>query len=63
MRVLLLGGAGYLGVELLYALAGKNSVEVITVLDNFRRAHHNVFLGVRKLKLVGRNFVLWRVIY
>lgn len=49
MRVLITGGAGYLGIELLYALVKSPNIDRVTVLDNLSRAHHNVFLGQRKL--------------
>ena len=37
MRVLITGGAGYIGTELTYKLAENTDVEKIIVLDNFER--------------------------
>ncbi|MBG9375405.1 SDR family oxidoreductase [Panacibacter sp. DH6] len=45
MRILITGGAGYIGTELVYALAKNNAIESITVYDNLSRGNFNLFLG------------------
>lgn len=45
MRILITGGAGYIGTELVYALANNNDIESITVYDNLSRGNYNLFLG------------------
>lgn len=45
MKVLVTGGAGYIGTELVQSLAARKEVESITVYDNLSRANFNVFLG------------------
>lgn len=47
MRVLVTGGAGYLGTELVGRLAQHPLVSVITVYDNLSRKNHNLFLTGR----------------
>lgn len=49
MKVLITGGAGYLGTELTYALASNINVTQVTVYDNMSRGNHNLFLGPRKM--------------
>ena len=51
MNVLITGGAGYLGTELVYALDSLPEVESITVYDNFSRTNYNLFIG--KTQLTG----------
>lgn len=45
MRILITGGAGYIGTELVYALAKNPAIESITVYDNLSRGNFNLFLG------------------
>ncbi len=45
MRVLVTGGAGYLGTALTARLARRPDIEHLTVLDNLSRNNHNLFLG------------------
>ncbi|CAN5211017.1 SDR family NAD(P)-dependent oxidoreductase [soil metagenome] len=45
MRILITGGAGYIGTELVYALANNTAIENITVFDNLSRGNYNLFLG------------------
>jgi UDP-glucose 4-epimerase len=44
MRVLVTGGAGYVGTELVGALARRQDVEEVVVYDNLSRRNHNLFL-------------------
>jgi UDP-glucose 4-epimerase len=49
MKVLITGGAGYIGSELLYGLSKNTSIEEIVLYDNFSKANYNLFVGLRKL--------------
>ena len=44
MKILITGGAGYVGTELIQALSGNKNFELI-VLDNLSRNNYNLFLG------------------
>jgi len=48
MRVLITGGAGYIGTELAYRLAERADVAQVIVYDNLSRGNYNLFIGVRK---------------
>ncbi len=48
MKVLITGGAGYLGTELVYQLASREDVSEVIIYDNLSRGNHNLFIGVRK---------------
>ena len=45
MRVLVTGGAGYLGTELVHALARLPEIEQLVVYDNLSRSNHSLFIG------------------
>jgi UDP-glucose 4-epimerase len=45
MNVLITGGAGYIGTELVRRLAALESVGRITVYDNLSRGNYNLFIG------------------
>src|SRR4029079_10579308 len=45
MKVLITGGAGYIGTELVYKLGELNEVEGIIVYDNLSRGNYNLFIG------------------
>jgi UDP-glucose 4-epimerase len=47
MKVLITGGAGYIGTELTNALIARPDVEKVIVYDNLSRPNHNFFLGLR----------------
>ncbi len=47
MRVLLTGGAGYLGAELTRALCARGDVSEVVIYDNLSRRNHNLFIGAR----------------
>ena len=49
MKILITGGAGYIGTELTYELAKKSEVEQIIIYDNLSRGNINLFIGSRKL--------------
>jgi UDP-glucose 4-epimerase len=48
MNVLITGGAGYIGTELVSKLAADERVKRIIVYDNLSRPNYSVFLGGRK---------------
>jgi len=48
MRVLITGGAGYIGTELAYRLAERSDISQVIVYDNLSRGNYNLFIGVRK---------------
>ncbi|MEP1032873.1 NAD-dependent epimerase/dehydratase [Ekhidna sp.] len=45
MKVLITGGAGYIGTKLVKHLVSDHEVEEIIVYDNLSKGHHNFFLG------------------
>jgi UDP-glucose 4-epimerase len=47
MKVLVTGGAGYIGTELVSALISRPDVEQVVIYDNLSRHNHNFFLGLR----------------
>ncbi len=49
MRILITGGAGYIGTELTYELAQRDAVEEIIVYDNLSRGNYNLFIGSNKI--------------
>jgi len=57
MNILILGGAGYIGTELVYALAQELQTERITVYDNLARGNHNLFIGQSKINGTPVRFV------
>lgn len=53
MKILLTGGAGYIGNELVYRLSEETSIEEILVYDNLCKGNYNLFTGLRKVP--GKN--------
>ncbi len=49
MRVLITGGAGYIGTALCQALLADPSIERVTIYDNLSRHNYNAFIGTLKL--------------
>ncbi len=45
MRILVTGGAGYIGTELVYSLAQEPEIEEIIVFDNLSRSNYNLFIN------------------
>lgn len=45
MKILITGGAGYIGTELVSVLSQRDDVEEIIIYDNLSRANFNLFLG------------------
>lgn len=47
MKVLITGGAGYIGTELVAHLVANPEVEKVIIYDNLSRLNYNLFLGLR----------------
>jgi len=47
MNVLVTGGAGYIGTELINLLVANHSVDKVIVYDNLSRMNYNLFLGLK----------------
>lgn len=47
MKVLVTGGAGYIGGELVFQLSQQSDVEEIVVYDNLNRGNYNLFISNR----------------
>jgi UDP-glucose 4-epimerase len=47
MKVLVTGGAGYIGTELTNVLIARPDVDEVIIYDNLSRGNHNFFLGLR----------------
>lgn len=56
MKVLVTGGAGYIGMELSYSLAQLPEVNEVVIFDRLNRNNYNMFCGERKF--TGANLVL-----
>lgn len=52
MKVLITGGAGYIGAALAQELADDSSIQEVIVFDNLSRANYNLFMGSRPLAKV-----------
>jgi UDP-glucose 4-epimerase len=57
MKVLVTGGAGYIGTELIAQLIAHPDVEKVIIYDNLSRLNYNVFLGLRLQKHFKLSFV------
>lgn len=57
MNILITGGAGYVGTELVYRLDADKSVNKIVIYDNLSRSNYNLFLGRSKLSSSKVKFV------
>ncbi|MEO1078737.1 MAG: SDR family oxidoreductase [Pseudomonadota bacterium] len=49
MKIMITGGAGYIGNELVYRLSAEPSVSDILVYDNLCKGNYNLFTGLRKV--------------
>ncbi|MEN8186157.1 MAG: SDR family oxidoreductase, partial [Bacteroidota bacterium] len=49
MKILITGGAGYIGTELTYELEKNQKVKEIIIYDNLSRGKTNLFIGSKKL--------------
>jgi len=57
MKVLITGGAGYIGTELAAHLVSKPEVESVIIYDNLSRLNYNLFLGLRLRQHAKLRFV------
>jgi UDP-glucose 4-epimerase len=57
MRILMTGGAGYIGNELVYRLSAEPEIEDVLVYDNLCKGNYNLFTGLRKLPNTNVRFV------
>ena len=67
MRVLVTGGAGYIGTELVAQLAGVEDVQEVIVYDNLSRGNYNLFLDYPfkqsgKVKLIAGDILDTRML-
>ena len=49
MKIMITGGAGYIGTELVYRLAVEPGITDILVYDNLCNGNYNLFTGLRKI--------------
>ena len=49
MNILITGGAGFIGTELVYALNADTAVDQVVIYDNLTRNNYNLFFGQFKL--------------
>lgn len=49
MKIMVTGGAGYIGNELVYRLSAEPSIKDILVFDNLCKGNYNLFTGLRKV--------------
>ena len=57
MNILVTGGAGYIGTELVYALEQEAGIDQIVVYDNLSRSNYNLLIGRSKLHANKVRFV------
>jgi UDP-glucose 4-epimerase len=57
MNVLVTGGAGYIGTELVSLLIANPAVDQVIVYDNLSRHNYNMFLGLRLQKHTKIRFI------
>ena len=57
MKILITGGGGYIGTELVYKLAAHPDVSEVIVYDNLARGNHNLFIGQSKIQGAPVRFV------
>jgi UDP-glucose 4-epimerase len=57
MKILITGGAGYIGTELVYNLLLQPQVELIIVYDNLSRGNYNFFIGTKKIDKTRLKFI------
>ena len=57
MNLLITGGAGYIGTELIFKLLNDSAVSSIVIYDNLNRGNYNFFLGKTKIDSSRLRFV------
>ena len=49
MKILITGGAGYIGTELTHQLCKDPNIEEIIIYDNLARKNYNLFITANKM--------------
>ncbi len=57
MKVMVTGGAGYIGNELVYRLSAEPGITDILVYDNLCKGNYNLFTGYRKVPAKNVRFI------
>lgn len=57
MKVLVTGGAGYIGTELINLLISQDQVNEVIVYDNLSRLNFNIFLGLKHKNHLKLSFI------
>ena len=57
MKVLVTGGAGYIGTELVNLLVSNEAIEKVIVYDNLSRMNYNLFLGLQLQRYPKLHFI------
>ncbi|MFT7286488.1 MAG: UDP-glucose 4-epimerase [Halieaceae bacterium] len=57
MKVMVTGGAGYIGNELVYRLSAEPGIQDILVYDNLCKGNYNLFTGLRKVPRNNVRFI------
>ena len=57
MKVLITGGAGYIGTGLIETLVQQDHISEITVYDNLSRGNRNLFMDMPKLRGTKLSFI------
>jgi len=57
MKILITGGAGYIGTEVVQLLNEAKEVEEVIIYDNLSRGNRNLFIGKQKMNLKKFRFV------
>ena len=57
MKVMVTGGAGYIGNELVYRLSAEPGIKDILVYDNLYKGNYNLFTGLRKVPGYNVRFI------
>jgi len=53
MKVLITGGAGYIGTELTASLSKDPNIDEIIIYDNLARKNYNLFITSNKMKNIS----------
>ena len=62
MKILITGGAGYIGTELAYELERNPEVSEVVIYDNLSRGNYNLFIGRHKFESGKVRFVHYKFV-